>query len=106
MTDIDTISSNTNYSFLKDKEEDKHIEIDYDSLIYLGKKDFSQELEGEEKDEVIFYCRTCKHITDVERIPSRSKKKKKVQFMCTDCNKKNVYYGTRRGIAGYFHLNG
>lgn len=105
MTDIDNIPSQSNYSFLKDKEEDKEIEIDYNSLINLSEKDFSVDL-VEEKDEVVFYCRTCKKFVDVARIPSRSKKQKKVQFSCNECNKKTVFYGTKRGIDAHFHLNG
>ena len=99
-----TDSASRSYSFLKDKEEDKHIEIDYDALTDLAQKDFSDPLEETHQDDVAFYCRTCKTITDVSRVASRSKKKQKVQFSCNLCKGGNVYYGTKRGIAKYFHL--
>jgi len=107
MTDIDNIpmKSEIQYSFLKEKEEDKEIKIDYDALINLPAKDFSVEISDEdEKNEVTFYCRNCKKFVDVKRIPSPSKKRKKVQFSCNECHKKTVFYGTRRGVNAYFHL--
>ncbi len=99
------MKSETSYSFLKDKEEDKDIEIDYDALINLAAKDFSVDIvEDDEKNEVSFYCKTCKKFVEVQRIPSLSKKRKKVQFSCNECHKKTVFYGTKRGINAHFHL--
>lgn len=95
---------NQSYTFLREAEEDAKIEINYDALIDLQKKDFSNPEIGEEgpKDDIVFYCKDCKALVDVNRIPPS--KQKKVQFCCATCQGKSVFYGTKRGVEKFFHL--
>lgn len=103
-------------TFLQDKEEDKIIEINYDALIDLSQKDFSStehlsldvepsEEELDEKNAIVFYCRDCKKMVEVRRMDRSKKRKKNVYFECTECEGKNVLYGTNRGVGQYFHLS-
>lgn len=103
-------------TFLQDKEEDKIIEIDYDALVDLSRKDFSciSEVSTEEKEplqdeegkkEISFYCRDCKKMVEVKRVDRSKKRKKSVHFECMECGGKNVLYGTKKGLEQYFHLS-
>lgn len=84
-------------NFLKDKEDDKNIEIEYDSLINLDKKDFSKVID-EEKKEVAFYCKKCKKFVDV----SQKKVDKKRVLSCKLCDGNDLLYGTKEGLSSYF----
>ena len=55
----------------------------------------------ETKDEnpVIFYCKDCEEIIEVERCG------KKYVYKCKKCGTKNVAFGTKRSIFGYFKLD-
>lgn len=104
-TDTELKKSALSSAFLQDKEEDKVIEIDYDSLVDLSQKDFSaQENLEEDKDSILFYCRDCKKPVEVSRLNSSSKKQK-VRFRCDVCQSENVFYGTKRGLSQYFHFS-
>lgn len=97
-----------NYTFLKDSDDEMKVsEIDFDGLISLGKKKLSIDADEagyeEDKNSIVFYCTDCKGVVDVERLPPT--KRKKVQFKCTQCGEKNVFYGTKRGVESYFHLS-
>lgn len=104
------------YNFLRDAEDHKEIEsheIDYDSLVTLQEKKFlvgePEEIEDEKKnkfseefDGIVFYCRDCKKLVDVEKMSPT--KKQKMKFKCQECTSKSVLYGTKRGIEAYFHI--
>ena len=103
------------YNFLRDAEDHKEIEsheIDYDSLVTLQEKKFlvGEGEESEEKknkfseefDGIVFYCRDCKKLVDVEKMPPT--KRQKIKFKCQECTSKSVLYGTKRGIEAYFHI--
>lgn len=95
---------NKSYSFLREAEEDAKIEINYDALIDLSKKEFgTPEEEVLNKDSIVFYCKDCKQIVEAERLPSPSKKPK-VQFCCSICKGRKVFYGTQRGLEKFFHI--
>jgi len=55
----------------------------------------------ETKDEkpIIFYCKDCEEIVDVNRFG------KKYVYKCKKCGTKNVAFGTRRSIIGFFRLD-
>ncbi|HIQ57459.1 TPA: hypothetical protein EYG84_02140 [Candidatus Gracilibacteria bacterium] len=119
-----------NYSFLTDKEDHIDInesQIDYDGLIYLDKKDFSMSankdfVDKPENEEVSFYCKACKKITDIKDIAEieaenvqknkqpknkfkpKNKNKNKTHLVCEICNKEEIIIGTTRGINEHFHL--
>ncbi len=97
--------NNNSYSFLRESENDAIIEINYDALIDLSKKDFSiDESTATENDHAIaFYCKDCKQLVEVMRVPSKGKKPK-VQFCCAQCHGKKVFYGTHAGIERFFHI--
>ena len=133
-----TPAEKLSYNFLTDKEDDIVIEesqINYDALIYLDKKDFSLQAKSDftEKDDdedISFYCKFCKKITDIldtdeqNKIKSeteqninnevkfqKQKKKKKnkkqnnaIHLMCEVCHKEEIIIGTKRGLHEYFHL--
>lgn len=48
--------------------------------------------------EIIFYCKDCQEIVDTEKIG------KKYVYKCNKCGTKNVAFGTRKSIYGYFRL--
>ena len=128
---INNMKEKLSYSFLTDKEDDIAIEesqIDYDGLIYLDKKDFSMNaskdfVEKPENEEISFYCKACKKITDIKDIaeieadkaketlkpvnkfkPKKSKNNKKTHLVCNICSKEEIIIGTTRGINEHFHL--
>ncbi len=99
-----------NYNFLTDKEDDIVIEeklIDYDGLIHLDKKDFSLEakpdfIEKTNDEDIRFYCKTCKKITDI--LDTNSSTTNNIHLVCEVCNSANIIIGTQRGLNDHFHL--
>jgi len=110
ITDAMKQSEKLSYNFLTDKENDiiiKETNIDYDGLINLDKKDFSlsakADFKEKENDEnIAFYCKSCKKITDILDI--NEEKKNKIHLLCEICNKSEIIIGTTRGINEHFHL--
>lgn len=47
---------------------------------------------------VIFYCKDCEKIVDVERFS------KKYVYKCKKCGTKNVAFGTKKSIYSFFHV--
>ncbi|MEK7544825.1 MAG: hypothetical protein AAB551_01720 [Patescibacteria group bacterium] len=47
---------------------------------------------------VVFYCKDCERIVDVDRAG------RKYVYMCKICHTKNVAFGTEKSIRGYFHV--
>lgn len=113
---IDKTPEGVQYNFLRDAEDHVDIEshnIDYDSLVTLQEKKFivgppiaeestEKNKFTEEFDGIVFYCKDCKKIVEAERLAPT--KKQKVKFKCNECNSKNIFYGTKRGIEAYFHI--
>jgi ribosomal protein L33 len=85
--------------FLKDKEDDKNIEIEYDALVNLDKKDFSKVIE-EDKKEIVFYCKKCKKYIDV----TKETVDKKITLSCDACKGNDLFYGTKEGLSSYFYI--
>jgi len=112
ITDAIKKSEKLSYNFLTDKEDDIIIEetnIDYDGLINLDKKDFSlsakADFKPKENDEnITFYCKSCKKITDILDVNETNKKQNKIHLLCEVCNKSEIIIGTTRGINEHFHL--
>ena len=48
---------------------------------------------------IIFYCKDCHEIVEVERFS------KKYVYKCKKCGTKNVALGTKKSIFGYFKLD-
>lgn len=96
--------SETVYTFLREEEKEQvEKEIDFEGLIDLmKKKDIGKSEEnsdiGGENDTIVFYCRDCEEILEVERLSEKG-----VKFRCKKCGGRNICYGTRRGISSYFH---
>ena len=55
--------------------------------------------EEENWDGIIFYCKDCEKIVEVERASHR-----KYVYKCSICKTKNVAFGTEKSIATYFHI--
>lgn len=47
---------------------------------------------------IVFYCKDCERIVDVDRAG------RKYVYMCGVCHTKNVAFGTEKSIRGYFHV--
>ncbi len=54
---------------------------------------------NEEEKAIIFYCKDCEEIVDVNRFG------KKYVYKCKKCGTKNVAFGTRSSIYGFFRLD-
>ncbi len=90
------------YDFLREAENETiEGEIDYDALLDLEKKNFGRSEDeegiGGENDTIVFYCRDCEAIVNVQK-----KGQQKLAFECEKCKGSEIVYGTRRGISGYF----
>lgn len=51
-----------------------------------------------EESPIIFYCKACAKIQDVEKIGNRLK------FRCKACKSENITFGTSRAIKKFYHL--
>jgi len=92
----------TKYEFLQDSEEaEVNGEINYEELIHLEKKNLGEiniENFTDEKDKILFFCKSCNAMVDVSRIPSKNNK---IRFQCKTCQSSDILYGTDRGIKKY-----
>ncbi len=52
-----------------------------------------------DENPIIFYCKDCEKIVDVDRFG------KKYVYKCKKCRTKNVALGTKKSIFGYFKLD-
>ncbi len=57
-----------------------------------------QEIKNED-GEIIFYCKDCEEIVKTNRVG------KKYVYTCAKCNTKNVAFGTKKSIYGFFRLD-
>lgn len=48
--------------------------------------------------EIVFYCKDCEEIVDTTRIGG------KYVYKCKKCGTKNVAFGTKKSIYGFFRL--
>lgn len=48
--------------------------------------------------EIVFYCKDCEQLVDTARIGG------KYVYKCQKCGTKNVAFGTRKSIYGFFKL--
>ncbi|MBI5413971.1 hypothetical protein HZA38_00455 [Candidatus Peregrinibacteria bacterium] len=86
------------FEFVEHDENEKSSDINYDELLNVRVKVRGEPEEAQDSN-IVFYCWECKHI-----IAAQKKKTKKVKFVCSECKSGDVYFGTERGIKGYFHL--
>lgn len=49
--------------------------------------------------EIIFYCKDCEEIVETSRIGGKH------VYKCRKCGTKNVAFGTKRSIYGFFRLD-
>ncbi len=49
--------------------------------------------------EIIFYCKDCEEIVETSRIGEKH------VYKCRKCGTKNVAFGTKRSIYGFFRLD-
>lgn len=50
------------------------------------------------KSEIIFYCKDCEEIVDTLKVGG------KYVYKCKKCGTKNVAFGTKKSIYGFFRL--
>lgn len=53
----------------------------------------------EEKAAIVFYCKDCSEIVDTERFG------RKYVYKCKKCGTKNVAFGTKKSICGFFKID-
>lgn len=53
----------------------------------------------EEKTAILFYCKDCSEIVDSERCG------RKYVYRCKKCGTKNVAFGTKKSIYGFFKID-
>lgn len=53
----------------------------------------------EEKAEILFYCKDCAETVDTERCG------RKYVYRCKKCGTKNVAFGTKKSIYGFFKID-
>lgn len=88
-------SNEQSYSFLRDAEEHKEVEINYEELIDLTKKNLGNQ-EGEDQN-IVFYCQDCHKNVEVQK-----KAGKGISFACKTCGSSKIYYGTAQGVEDFF----
>ncbi len=49
--------------------------------------------------DILFYCKDCEDIVEASRVGN------KCVFRCKKCGTKNVAFGTKRSIYGFFRLD-
>lgn len=91
----------------RDEEENAYLKtLDYDAMTtikpYIPPTPEEGEEEGldQETAGVLFFCRNCQKIVQVEK----KQTKKKMQFACKECGKKEIAFGTETSIQNYFHI--
>lgn len=52
----------------------------------------------EGRGEIIFYCKDCAEVVDTDRCG------RKYVYKCKKCGTKNVAFGTKKSIYGFFRL--
>jgi len=48
--------------------------------------------------EIIFYCKDCEEVVETERFG------RKYVYKCKKCGTKNVAFGTKKSISGFFRI--
>lgn len=51
------------------------------------------------ENSIIFYCKDCAEIVDTEKVG------RKFVYKCKKCGTKNVAFGTKKSIFGFFRLD-
>ncbi len=57
------------------------------------------ETKEKEENPIIFYCKDCEEIAEVNRFGN------KYVYKCRKCGTKNVAFGTKKSIFGFFKLD-
>ncbi len=53
----------------------------------------------EEKSAIVFYCKDCSELVETERCG------RKYVYRCKKCGTKNVAFGTKKSIYGFFKID-
>ena len=61
----------------------------------------NKELTKEELDQTVFFCKDCNRILEENQV---EKCGKRMVFKTKECGTKNVAFGSRRSISGFFRV--
>lgn len=48
---------------------------------------------------VVFYCKDCKAMTEVEKKPN------KLSFRCKKCRSERIAFGTKNALENFYHIH-
>jgi len=89
-----------NNQFYADNENDGGVDItQIDLSIAYEIKSKAVSEDDFETTPVSFFCRDCR------KLVTTKKASKGITFVCAECGKKDISFGTRRSLTNHFHLN-